>query len=161
MTIATDFHDYQRNVPIAKLGGHCSPALLELLVAMKRRWPVESLGCYGSRAIRGGTLPSTHAYGAALDIDFGNASADTRGHMVAYLVAWSEEWGIQAVHDYLGSRIWRAGRTPKLSDACSAWWRAQKPDSNGMGSTWAHWFHVEVRPDRWWDGRWEPDRGIS
>lgn len=160
MTIASRFHNYQQLGGTPDLIESCSPALLELLVAVRRRWPVSSLGCYGDRPIRGGTSPSTHSFGAAMDIDFGAADAVTQSHMIGYLIGWSEEWGIQAVHDYLGSRIWRAGRTTNPAEACTLWWRAQRRDSNGMGQTWAHWLHVEVHPERWWDHRSEIGRGI-
>jgi hypothetical protein len=119
------------------------------------------LGCFGPRAIRGGELPSTHSYGAAVDVNYGDAHAPEHVQLCGYLVAWSEEWGIQAIHDYVECRIWRAGRTTNPAEACSKWWRAQRPDSNGMGSEWAHWLHVEVRPDRWADYRTEAQRNIT
>lgn len=84
-----------------------------------------------------------------------------REQLIGYLVGWSAEWGISAIHDYVGQRIWRAGRTPDVTEACSGWWRAQKPDASGMGQAWAKWVHVEVSERAWGDVRPERDRGIS
>lgn len=160
--IADQFHDYQGNGVQPTWMRSCSPALTRLLQDMERRWPaVVSLGCYGPRPIRGGSSPSTHSFGAAIDVGYGALGhPDLRHDMIGYLIAWSQEWGIQAVHDYLGCRIWRAGRTPNSADACSQWWKAQRRSSEGMGQSWALWLHVEVHPDRWFDSATASERGI-
>lgn len=160
MTIATRFHDYQHGEqPL--LPASCSPALVQLRHALASRWSMNSLGCFGVRDIRLGDVPSTHSYGAAVDLSYRLVGRSVAlNEILPYLVAWSAEWGIQAIHDYVGSRIWRAGRTATANDACSTWWRAQRPGGNGMGQAWADYFHVEVHPDRWHDDRTESERAV-
>lgn len=161
MTIATAFHDYQHHDTTQCIGGRCSPALLQLRSELQGRWGLTSLGCYGPRAVRGGTSASTHTWGAAIDLSYSAAPLQTQNEVCGFLVAWSAEWGLQAIHDYRRSRIWRAGRTSDPADACSLWWKAQRRDRNGMGQLWATWLHVEVHPDRWTDARSAPERGIA
>lgn len=161
MAINQVFHNYQQSPPPAEVGGRCSPALRQLEVALHSRWQTHQLGCYGPRPISGGTLPSSHSYGAAADVGYDRSTiVDPLPQLCAYLIAWSNEWQIQAVHDYVGCRIWRAGRTRNPADACTTWWRAQRPDGNGMGKAWARWLHIEVTPSGWFDGRSELDRGV-
>lgn len=160
MSIATAFHDYQHKPVTQCIGGKCSPALLSLRLELEKRWHVTSLGCYGPRSVRGSTSPSTHTWGAAIDLSYGVLGQREVANMCGFLVAWSSEWGVQAIHDYRAARIWRAGRTTNPADACSLWWRAQRRDSSGMGQLWATWLHIEVHPDRWSDGRSALDRGI-
>lgn len=120
------------------------------------------MGCYGVRPVRGGTLDSTHSYGAAIDLSYRMLDRErVRNEMIGYMVGWSFEWQIGMIIDYLGGRIWRAGRTTSLQDACHGWWKAQKPDSNGMGQSWGDWFHVEVTMAGWHDGTDEAGRGIT
>lgn len=158
--IATRFHDYQHSPTVQCIGGKCSPALLALRVDLQKRWGLESLGCYGPRTVRGSTSASTHTWGAAIDLSYGELDAKQLENVCGYLVGWSEEWGLQAIHDYHGSRIWRAGRTTNPADACSTWWRAQRRDPNGMGQPWANWLHLEIHPNRWWDARTADERGV-
>jgi hypothetical protein len=159
----TSFHDYQAMDPPRRSEmAYCSPALSALMRELRSRWGCSSLGCFGLRAVRGGTRPSSHSFGAAIDVSFkDDADGATRLQLCAFLVAWSSEWGIQAVHDYQGSRIWRAGRTSTTDDACTLWWKAQRKDpANGMGQRWAHWLHVEVHPGAWFDDRDGESRGV-
>jgi len=160
VTIARTFHDYQHGAQPADLPANCSPGLVRLRETMKRRWLCVSLGCYGVRPIRLGEVPSTHSYGAADDISYREIGRQVAvDEIIPYLIGWSDEWGIQAIHDYIGCRIWRAARTPLESEACDRWWRAQKPNrGNGMGQSWASYFHVEIHPDRWHDDRPESER---
>lgn len=161
MTISRRFHSWQTHEARPEGFDHCSPALTQLGHDLAARWPVTVLGCYGVRPIRGGSVISTHAFGAALDVSFGPAGfPEARDQMIGYCIAWSEEWALQAVHDYRGQRIWRAGRTANPADACSRWWRAQRRDSNGMGQVWANWLHLEVHPDGWHDARSAAERGV-
>lgn len=126
---------------------------------MDERYRMVSLGCFGVRPIRLGELPSTHSYGAAIDLSYRNVGRQVAlEQIVPYLIGWSAEWGIQAVHDYVGCRIWRAARTANVNEACDRWWKAQRPDSAGMGQAWADYFHVEVDPVRWSDERTEAER---
>lgn len=161
MTINHTFTDW-RPVPLGEPFNRDSPALQQLLLATGRRYGCRSLGCYHQRPVRGSSAPSVHSWGAAIDIGYrGSRDANVREMLCGYLVGNSAEWGVSAVHDYVGQRIWRAGRTNDASEACSGWWRAQRRDSHGMGQTWAKWLHVEVTRSGWMDPRSESDRGIQ
>lgn len=112
-------------------------------------------GCYGVRDIRAGGSISTHSFGAAGDRTFRGVSANFTAKRNVMLVAIehlrqnSEELGIQAIHDYIGCRIWRSNRDPHTYPDG---WKVQTPDAYGMGQTWADWIHVEVYEGAWnWD----------
>lgn len=160
MTFARHFYDWQKLGPPPKLPSGCSPALRSLLADVDHRWQMKSLGCRDPKATSDSGGPSTHRW-AAIDLSYA-VLGEKRAvdEVIPHLVAWSEEWGIQAIHHYRGSRIWRAGRTPNEADACSLWWKAQRPNSAGMGQSWASWLHVEVHPTRWNDARSGAARGI-
>jgi hypothetical protein len=70
----------------------------------------------------------------------------------------SLELGIQAIHDYVGCRIWRppglSGRPSQISPECG--WRDQTPGSQ-MGQSWALWLHIECIDTRWADTRSVPE----
>jgi hypothetical protein len=70
--------------------------------------------------------------------------------ILPYLIDNSAELHISAIHDYLGCRIWHAGRG----------WKAQTPNpANGMGQSWATYFHIETNLSGWGDGTPIPNRG--
>lgn len=154
VTIAHRFYDWSGGAPDG-LGGRCSPRLLLVRRELADRWPFfVNLGCFGKRPIRGSTtVPSTHSWGAALDLGYPpDEDPVIRDHVAGFLVAWSEELGLDLIGDYRRCRIWRAGRTPDMSDACTVWWKAQRPSSvTGMGQPWANHLHLEVHPSRWGD----------
>ena len=160
--IGTEYTDWQQ---LGNPEGHhsCSPNLVLVLGELQRRWPgMSNMGCYGVRMIRGSTVtPSSHGYGAAIDVGYLPAADPLVAEMVApWLVARSDELHIGAIHDYRRSRIWHAGRTAEMGDACSVWWRAQRPsNATGMGAVWANHLHLEVTREGWDDatpieGRW-------
>lgn len=125
-----------------------SPNLALIRDEIGKRFGGSNLGGYGVRPIRGGEAPSTHSYGAAqdwrIDDDY------TRAACIGWLIANWDELGVQAIHDYFGSRIWRANRYPGQPD--STWWRPQTPSATtGMGQAWARYLHIEVHPSRWFD----------
>jgi peptidoglycan hydrolase-like protein with peptidoglycan-binding domain len=127
-----------------------SPNLVRIEEFLAVRYGGRSAGIYVRRAIRGGNAPSTHAYGAALDWRWGNVGAGrrelTREQVVAvidWLTANALDLGIQQIHDYLVSRIWKIGRG----------WEDQQPSkASGMGQRWAKWLHIETHPTAWNDG---------
>jgi peptidoglycan hydrolase-like protein with peptidoglycan-binding domain len=119
----------------------CSPNLDVITAELGRRFGGYSLGCYSRRPIRGGVAWSSHSFGAAKDwrID----AASTRAAAVSWLIKHHDLLGVQAVHDYVGSRIWRSDR---------AGWRRQTPSaSTGMGQAWAKYLHIETNAARWAD----------
>jgi hypothetical protein len=159
--IQREFHDYQRSRPDGIPVARCSPNLRVVADELFMRWGMLSIGCYGYRNVRGGAQISTHAYGAAIDLSYrGAIESGDPVEPIGFLVAWSFELGIQAVHDYQGCRIWRAGRTTNPDEACTVWWKAQRPDSHGMGQPWGDWLHLEVHPSRWNDSSSVLQRGV-
>lgn len=151
--IGSEFTSWQVRPPPADHTGP-SPALVALRAYMLERWlGFSDLGCYGRRAVRGGEVPSSHSYGAAVDIGYPIGAQQLVVHEVCpWLVAYSRELGLQAIHDYRRSRIWRAGRTALESQACDTWWKAQRHSaSTGMGQLWTNHLHLEVTPQGWSD----------
>lgn len=159
--IGTDYTTWSSVPDVRARFTRCSPNLDALRDTMRRRWQMKSLGCYGPRPIAGTSVPSNHSYGAAIDMGYEpEQRRQVETDVLAYLIAWSDEWHLGAIHDYRASRIWRAGRTRNESDACSLWWRAQKRAASGMGQSWANWLHLETTLDGWDDDRLEGERGI-
>lgn len=163
MTFAPAFHDWQVGPQPDRHS--CSPNLRLILDTMASKWPgLTNQGCFGVRTIRGGIAPSSHTYGAAIDVGFPVALLEqpVEAEVIPWLIAWSEELGIDAVHDYRRCRIWRAGRTNDENHACTLWWKAQRPSGvTGMGQTWANHLHLEVTPEAWsWDTALT-ERGIT
>lgn len=119
----------------------CSPALNQLLAYLKGRWGGASLGCHNNRRVSGSTTWSSHAWGAALDYNSAGGWGTNFGPIADFLIAHSEELGINAIHDYrfVGGRgrIWKPG---------IGWVRS---NIGGPGD----WMHIEVRPSAYSDGR--------
>lgn len=150
MTVATEFVSWQSPKPAWYVKFRkASPNLVALCDSLIKRWDGTNIGIYGKRPIRGGSDPSSHSFGAALDWKYPTKKAGTEA--MAWLIANSEELGIQAVHDYVGCRIWRAGRG----------WKKQKVDEFGMGQAWGTWLHIETLPSRWADATPIEHRGVS
>ena len=113
----------------------CSPNLVKLREHAEKHWDMQFLGCYTVRPIVGGTSWSTHAYGAAIDLGYrSHPDRDMVELVMAFLIFNQAALGVQAVHDYLEGRMWRAGMTG---------WSNRRP-----GPPNDH-IHVEVHPDAW------------
>ena len=88
------------------------------------------------RAVRAGDTPSLHNWGMAWDWRWqdpgpGRQVAD---EVIEFCLTNAERLGIQAVHDYQGTRFWKS----------YAGWRPGTPNPNtGMGQPWAQWLHIE------------------
>ena len=163
MTIATRFDHWTQARPPLGVHSRCSPNLVRIRDGARVRFGVTSLGCHGVRNVRGSaTAPSVHSWGAAIDLSWVELGRERcESQLIPWLIAWSDELHVQAVHDYHGSRIWRAGRTPRESDACGLWWKAQRPDAHGMGQRWATWLHVETTMPGWGDDSPLHARGVD
>lgn len=155
MTVAREFFDWARSglTPGAAPYNKCAPALTSLNKYLIDRWGGQSLGCFNVRDIKGTSVPSTHSWGAARDwryADPGPGRKVAEREILPFLISNSKELGIQAIHDYVESRIWRASWVSASSDG----WRdiAPNPDK-GMGASWATYLHIEVNKDQWADGR--------
>jgi len=148
MAIQDEFYDYQRNSkgydwskPPFEACASAATVMTDYTVA---RWGLRWLGCEGDRPIIGGRSASTHAFGASPDLRYENPGpglfvADTE--IIPWLIATSKETGLQAIHHYRRSLIWRPPGTsdrPVGSDG----WKVQ-PVGSQMGRTWALWLHLE------------------
>jgi hypothetical protein len=129
-----------------------SPNLQALLRYLIATFGGQGHGIYGVRPIRGGTAPSTHSYGAALDWRYRNVGAGRRNvadieAVIGWLIANSEELGVQMIIDYEGGRIWKTGRG----------WK-DRAEGKTPGNAW---LHIETTPDNWADTRPIETRGSS
>jgi len=128
------------------LYNRCSPNLVAIKTWAENTWGMHSLGCYGERPVRGGVRPSPHSHGAAIDLSYGEG-AERRALcldvILPTLIRNRDQLGVQAIHDYIGSRIWRVGRTLDGDSAEIEWWRHQST-GQGMGERWATYLHIET-----------------
>lgn len=112
-----------------------SPNLNEYAKYMRANYGARGGSGFNVRPIRGGEPGqwSAHAYGAAWDSSF--KSAAQRERAIAVTIENHLRWGIQAIHDYANSRIWRVG----------VGWK--KSTISGMGVQ--QHLHVETTPNMW------------
>lgn len=148
--IATTFTNWQQK-PAADLAKFRvpAPALTTLRAHVLAEFGGVDLGIYGVRNSRGRKSLSSHAFGSAWDWSYRGMNREVADRLIAWLIEHSAELGIQAIHDYLRSRIWRANRSGDKNGG----WQKQRADKEGMGQTWGDWIHVEVNERQWNDGR--------
>jgi len=140
MTVASSFVSWNRGRTPGAPFTKASPNLLLLSAELRARWNMKNLGCYVVRPVRGGTSWSSHAFGAAVDLGYGERHggpglAVVEADVLPWLIENSAELGIQRIHLYQRTRYWEAGRG----------WVDKSP---GAGNDW---IHVETHPDRWAD----------
>lgn len=115
-----------------------SPNLVQLCEHLIKVYGGSKAGIYNRRSVRGGDVPSSHTFGAALDWRY--ESRTRAAEAIKELVKNHEKYGVQVVVDYIGCRQWIAG----------SGWRDMKPSSKtGVGQTWAKWLHVETTRSAW------------
>jgi len=150
MTVNKDnFYNWQHGTRVDEARFRkASPNLGVLKGEVMKRWGGTSLGLLSKRTIRGGSDLSSHFFGAAWDWRYPSRAKGLE--VIKFIVANSEELGVQAIHDYVGSTIWRAGRG----------WKKQSADSSGMGQKWATWIHVETTKSDWGNSKSFAARGI-
>lgn len=156
MTIQSEFYNYQANPANLQPGNKPNPNASSLLSDyLMDRWGGQFLGSYGERTIREGSSLSTHAYDAAFDWRYENpgpglAVCDTE--IIPWLIGNSKELGVQAIHHYRNSIIWRPpGTSGRPIDGDG--WKVQNSSKSGMGQSWALWLHVELLPSAFNDLR--------
>lgn len=114
-----------------------SPNMVELKDVLIKTYGGTSVGILNRRPVRGGTAPSTHTFGAALDWRYTNRSfADIA---MKWIVKNHDALGVQMIVDYVGGRIWTLAHG----------WKKQKPNEHGMCQPWAKWLHIESTRDDW------------
>lgn len=147
MTIETEFFDWSQKADDPAYN-RCSPNLTLVGQYLGQRFGMWNNGCYVERDIVGGEVPSAHSHGAATDRNYPDRLI-AKQQIIPFLIDKSAEFRIQAIHDYYGSRIWRAGRTQNVADAHTLWW---KPNSGpNMGEPWATYLHLETTKSGWGD----------
>ena len=110
----------------------------ELRRYVRSRWGGADLGILAKppRAVRAGDTPSLHNWGIAWDWRWqdpgpGRQAADA---VIEFCLGNAEALGVQAVHDYQGTRFWKS----------FSGWQTGKPNpKTGMGQPWAQWLHIE------------------
>lgn len=145
MTVnTTEFYSWQKAGAADKLRFRkASPNLLALKDYLLKRWGGKDIGIYGERPIRGGEVPSSHSFGAAMDWRYDNRKEGQAA--IRFLIKNSKELGVQAIHDYYGGTIWRSHRDAPDKGG----WKPQPPDDHGMGQAWAKWLHIETTKSAW------------
>ena len=132
MTEASAFFNWQKAGEPTPQYSSASPNLKQLAKYTGQRWKLKNLGIYNKRPIRNGTVWSSHAFGAAVDLGYSNR-ADLEHTVLPWLIENSQELGIQRIHDYTGKRYWQAGKG----------WVKRSPGDGGA------WIHVETHPTAW------------
>lgn len=158
MSVMTRFYNYQQNPSRFNWDAppyeSCNPRPQAMRQYLEGRWGLTYLGCHGDRPIISGTSISDHAFGASIDMryqDPGPGLFVADSEIIPWLIATSGETGLQAIHHYRRSLIWRPPGTsgrPEYSDG----WKAQ-PTGSQMGQTWALWLHLAFHPDFLGDSR--------
>lgn len=110
----------------------------ELRSYVRSRWGGADLGILAKppRAVRAGDTPSLHNWGMAWDWRWQDPGPGRRvaDDVIQFCLTNAPVLGIQAVHDYEGTRYWKV----------HAGWRTGTPNpSTGMGQPWAQWLHIE------------------
>lgn len=163
MAVQTKFKDWGSSGLNSKLPQfeRVSPntrALADYLVAT---FGGQIVGGHNERTIAGSSKKSAHAYGAASDWRYEpnwltNTTATTVNRqavldlILPWVIEYGQELGIQAIHDYVGDRIWRPGRG----------WKKQNGAGAQMGESWARWIHFETTQEDFLNGMAIDRRGI-
>ena len=103
-----------------------------------KRFGFKNLGTWVVRPVRGGTVWSVHAAGAAVDLGYGTKAKDRAAALDAldWMIRGAYQLGIVAAHDYTANppRAWRCDRSS---------WRTFSGGELGPGG---RWFHIELSP---------------
>jgi len=153
--IETDFHNWQRHrpAPDPKFAS-LSPNLAAIGDELSKRWGMTNLGGYQWRTIRDGHDPSSHGYGSATDRRYAEAGRVVAvSEILPWLIENSRELHVQAIHDYFGSKIWHSNR-----NGLAGWQQQNANPRNGMGQSWAIYFHIETTLAGWSDNTPIPNR---
>jgi len=121
-----------------------SPNLDLVRAELIKRFDGSDLGGYFVRPVRGGNSWSSHAFGSAIDVRIRDSRQ--REAAIAWLTTNFDALGVQVVHNYVGSRLWRANRYP--GQPVGAWWRPQQRGGD-WGNPSATWLHVETDRSNW------------
>ena len=104
-------------------------------------------GSWNIRSVRGGTKPSIHGTGRAVDLSFRGAPykgcGDRKVAMkwVDFLVKNADALGIEMIIDYSYKPLGRTWKCDRYK-----WKRYIRPTIAYGGKSWADWIHVELSP---------------
>jgi len=121
--------------------GRCRPGAIVNRDYILERWPADNLGCYVDRGITGGSSPSLHRDGRALDIGF-IRDLDARDDCFNWLVANHDTLGVQMVlryrsGDYGGDTALQGwGRLVRLGTGCTSSSRTPGPTTRPRSTNW-------------------------
>lgn len=103
---------------------------------LSSRWGGKNLGCLSKppRPMRGGSSPSLHCWGIALDWSWQGPGRPAADQAIEFLLDNTGPLAIQAVHDYQRCRYWKS---------YAGWKQATKSAETGFGQSWATWLHIE------------------
>jgi len=135
--MALVFYNWQQGPAPSSQYNHLSPLLAGFESWVLQNIGGSDLGGYVRRPVVGGSAWSSHAFGAAWD--WAPPSREAALQLVDAIIANPAAFGIQAIHDYAGSRVWRVGRG----------WQAQAPGSHGGEMGVNTHFHFEVAQSSW------------
>lgn len=132
------YHFWQADTVGTQPYTRASPNLKALLAHALAEFGGTNLGIYVVRPITGGTSPSSHAFGAALDWGYGTHYLSALRH-IDFLTAHHEVLGVQMIVDEAHNRVWKCSR-PELGD---------RPGWKTVTVNGGTWLHIETHPDVW------------
>ncbi len=156
MAIATTFHSWSDHPHLEaqakSIGSPCLKTIRDFHLA---RWGGISLtasSLFQLKFLSNGK-PSAHQ-GCAVDLRWANPGPGRtvlETEILPFYIHNSEELHIQAIHDYVGCRVWRANRSHDIRGG----WKTQEQGSHdgNMGNPSSQWIHLEVSKDGWGDTR--------
>lgn len=105
-------------------------------------------GTYMRRPVRGGTKPSIHGTGRAIDLSYrggtypGCGNRKTAVKWIDWLVEHAEDLQIELIVDYAYKPLGRGWKCDR-----NKWRRYARKTITGGGQSWADWIHIEISPD--------------
>lgn len=142
MTIASGPQPNWRAQPLDRYT-RSSPNLILIDAVLKAYFGFFFNGSYGRRPIRGGSTPSVHSWGAAIDSSYRNSSRAKALEAIDWLIANSHELHISELHDYMqAGRVWKRDR-----NGAPGW----KDNPTMPGANSGDWLHYETSVEGWGD----------
>lgn len=105
-------------------------------------------GTYNRRAVRGGSKPSNHGTGRAIDFSYRGAPYEgcgdrkTAEKWIDWLVEHADDLHIEIIVDYMPKPFGRGWKCDRQK-----WRRYTRKTISGGGKSWADWIHVEISPE--------------
>ena len=139
MAYSTDYYNwYQADRSLQNQYNYLSPYLSGMMNWLTSTYGGQNLGGYVVRNVVGGTAPSAHSFGSA--IDWGYSDRAQAEALMNTIASDPGRWGIQEIHDYSGQRVWKVGQGWK-PQTLGSHGGAMKPESK--------WIEFQVAPSNW------------